>query len=173
MPGWGDPEATLFVLGLAPGAHGANRTGRMVTGDRSGDWLYRALFRAGYANQEASIHRDDGLKLIRAYVTCLAKCAPPDNLPTRDEFEHCAPYWHQELAALTNVRVIVALGRLAWDAALKHQGHRKHPFRHGAEVECESGIHLIASYHPSQQNTFTGVLTERAFDEIFSRASRK
>ncbi len=170
VPGWGAPDATLFVLGLAPGAHGANRTGRMVTGDRSGDWLYRAMFRAGYANQSKSVGPGDGLELIRAYVTCLAKCAPPENLPNKREFELCAPYWHQELEALPQIRVILALGRLAFEAVLKKFGQKKQAFRHGLEVGLPGGLHLIASYHPSQQNTFTGVLTESAFDAVFERA---
>ncbi|RYZ70727.1 MAG: uracil-DNA glycosylase [Proteobacteria bacterium] len=167
VPGFGDPHARLLVLGLAPGAHGANRTGRMVTGDSSGVWLYRALFRAGFANQPESTRRDDGLKLQDAYVSCLVKCAPPENLPARDEFLQCAPYWQSELASLPHIQVIVALGKIAFDSVLKFYETKRIRFSHGVQVDLPTGVTLIASYHPSQQNTFTGLLKEPEFDQIF------
>ncbi|MCY3851185.1 MAG: uracil-DNA glycosylase [Acidimicrobiaceae bacterium] len=171
VPGFGDPEARLLVLGLAPAAHGANRTGRMFTGDRSGDWLYRALWRAGYASQESSTSRDDGLTLSGAWITSPVKCAPVANKPTPDERDNCQPFLAAELAALTSVKVIVALGGFAHSVACRHFGLRPRPeFAHGREVPLDDGTTLLCCFHVSQQNTFTGRLTEPMLDAVFSRA---
>lgn len=177
LPGWGDPNASVLVVGLAPAAHGGNRTGRIFTGDRSGDWLYRAMYRAGLANQPTSIRRDDGLRLIDSYVTAVVRCAPPANKPTTAERDNCLPYLVEELALLKRVRVIVALGGFAWlgvHMALRERGHRpnrKTTFTHG--VQTTAGPYtLIGSYHPSQQNTFTGRLTEAMLDNVFHNAVR-
>jgi len=174
--GFGDPAARIAVVGLAPAAHGANRTGRMFTGDRSGDWLYAALHRAGFANQPMSSHRDDGLRLRHAYVTAVVRCAPPANRPTPEERDTCLPYLERELALLTNCQTIVALGGFAWDGALRalsqlgEEVPRPKPrFGHGHEVSI-GHWKLIGCYHPSQQNTFTGRLTEPMLDEVFARA---
>jgi uracil-DNA glycosylase len=175
VPSFGDRSARLLVVGLAPGAHGANRTGRLFTGDRSGDWLFRALHRAGFANQPASISRKDALRLKDAYVTCIVRCAPPDNKPTPVERDRCLPYLATEFRQLPNVSVIVCLGAFAWENTRIIAGHSglpkpgKTPFSHGAEVSVGPYL-FLASYHPSQQNTFTGRLTEPMFDQIFRRA---
>lgn len=170
VPGFGDPAARLLVVGLAPAAHGGNRTGRVFTGDRSGDWLFAALYRAGFANQPTSVRAGDGLELRRAYVAAAVRCAPPDNKPTIDERDRCLPYLRRELALLDQVGVVVALGQFAWDVMCRELGLRPKPrFGHGAEV-AEGERVLIASYHPSQQNTFTGKLTEPMFDAVFTRA---
>ncbi|RMF63611.1 MAG: uracil-DNA glycosylase [Calditrichaeota bacterium] len=175
VPGFGDPDARLLIVGLAPAAHGANRTGRMFTGDRSGEWLYRSLHRFGFANQAEARDRDDGLRLSGCYITAALRCAPPQNKPTADERRNCFPYLCQEVALLHNLKVVVALGRLAFDTSVKmlrELGHdafaRKPVFGHGAEVAAGEMV-LLASYHPSQQNTFTGKLTEAMFDAIFRR----
>jgi len=171
VPGFGDPAARLMVVGLAPAAHGANRTGRMFTGDRSGDWLYRALFRAGYANQPESVDRDDGLALDGAWVTSPVKCAPPANKPTPDERAACRPFLDREFELLTQVTVIIALGGIGYAAVAKHLGVRPRPkFGHGVEVPLDDGRTLLCSYHVSQQNTFTGRLTEEMLDGVFARA---
>ena len=171
VPGFGDPHAELLVVGLAPAAHGGNRTGRVFTGDRSGDWLYRALYRAAYANQPTSVHRDDGLRLLGSYVTASVRCAPPGNRPTPEERANCEPYLRQELRLLTRVRVIVTLGSFAYTALAHLSGLRHRPkFGHGVDVRLPDGRTLLCSYHPSQQNTFTGKLTEVMFDEVFRRA---
>lgn len=174
VPGFGDPHARLLICGLAPAAHGGNRTGRIFTGDRSGDWLYAALFRAGFANQPTSTHKDDGLTLHDCYVTACVRCAPPDNKPTPSERDNCLDYLVEELRALKNIRVIVCLGGFAWDGALRalrQLGHRppiKPRFSHGSEASCGPYI-LLGCYHPSQQNTFTGRLTEPMLDAVFER----
>jgi len=171
VPGFGDPAARLLIVGLAPAAHGANRTGRVFTGDRSGDWLYRALHRAGYANQPTSVWRDDGLALTDAWVAAAVRCAPPANKPTPEERDTCAPFFHREWALLSDVQVVVALGSFAYQAVAALTGLRPRPrFGHGVEVALPDGKTLVCSYHPSQQNTFTGVLTEPMFDAVFARA---
>jgi uracil-DNA glycosylase len=171
VPGFGDPSATVLVLGLAPAAHGANRTGRVFTGDRSGDWLYRAMHRAGFANQPSSVSIDDGLMLRNAWVTAAVKCAPPDNKPLPDERRQRQPFLHRELALLTNVRIVVCLGAFAYDAACTQFGVRPKP-RFGHAVEFDAGsLTLLCSFHPSQQNTFTGRLTEPMLDAVFYRAA--
>jgi uracil-DNA glycosylase len=178
VPGFGDPAARLLVLGLAPAAHGANRTGRVFTGDRSGDWLFAALHRAGFASRPESTHRDDGLRLRDAFVTAAVKCAPPDNAPTTDERDRCHPFLLRELALLTELRAVVCLGKFAWDQALRtlraagHEIPRPLPrFGHGAQAVLGGRLALIGSYHPSQQNTFTGRLTAPMLDDVF-RAAR-
>ncbi len=176
IPGFGDPSARLLVVGLAPAAHGGNRTGRVFTGDRSGDWLYGALHRAGFANQAASIAREDGLVLTGAYVSTVVRCAPPDNKPTPRERDRCVPFLVRELGALPSVSVILALGAFAWDGTLRalgSQGHeipRPRPaFTHGASATI-GPYRLLGSYHVSQQNTFTGRLTEPMLDAVFTTA---
>jgi uracil-DNA glycosylase family 4 len=180
VPGFGDSDAWLLVVGLAPAAHGANRTGRMFTGDRSGDWLYRALHRAGLANQPASVSRDDGLALRGVYVTAAVRCAPPANRPSVSERESCGGFLEDELGLLAAVRVVVALGGFAYGQMLRILSQRglsmprpRPKFAHGREVPVGPAIRAItvlASYHPSQQNTFTKKLTEPMFDRIWARA---
>lgn len=171
VPGFGDPEASLLVVGLAPAAHGGNRTGRVFTGDRSGDWVYRALHRAGYANQPTSVHAGDGLALTGAYVAAAVRCAPPANKPTPAERDACLPYLAREMEALSSVRVVVALGQFAYDVVARLAALRPRPrFGHLVEAPLPDGRLLVCSYHPSQQNTFTGTLTEEMFDAVFSRA---
>jgi uracil-DNA glycosylase family 4 len=178
VPSFGDPDAKLLIVGLAPGAHGANRTGRMFTGDRSGDWLYRALHRAGFANQPTGREADDGLRLSRAYITAAVRCAPPMNRPTPAERDHCRPYLEEELLLFRDAAVVVALGGFAFDQVLRilqAQGEavpRPRPkFSHGVEVDVESRT-VLGCFHPSQQNTFTGRLTESMFDAVWERARR-
>jgi uracil-DNA glycosylase family 4 len=171
VPGFGDPQATVLVLGLAPAAHGANRTGRVFTGDRSGDWLYRAMHRAGMANQPTSVSIDDGLVLTGAWVTAVVKCAPPGNKPLPDERTSCHAFLQREMELLSQLRVVVCLGAFAYEAACAEFGVRPRPkFGHGVEVAAPNGLTLVCSFHPSQQNTFTGRLTEPMIDAVFERA---
>jgi len=171
VPGFGDPEARVLVLGLAPAAHGANRTGRMFTGDRSGDWLFRAMHRAGLANQPESLGIDDGLALRGAWVASAVRCAPPGNKPLPTERDNCRPFLQRELALLTQLRVVVCLGVFAHEAACAEFGLRPRPkFGHLAETVAPNGLTLLCSFHPSQQNTFTGRLTEPMLDAVFARA---
>ena len=179
LPGFGDPAARLLVFGLAPAAHGANRTGRMFTGDRSGDFLFAALFRAGFANQPTSVHRDDGLRLNGAWISAAVRCAPPANRPTPAEREQCLPWSVRELRLLAGVRTILCLGAFAWDAALRLTAASADPpaalprprprFGHAAEFQADRYT-LLGCYHPSQQNTFTGKLTEPMIDAVLGRA---
>ncbi|MBI3578944.1 MAG: uracil-DNA glycosylase [Ignavibacteriales bacterium] len=176
-PSFGDPDAHVLLVGLAPAAHGGNRTGRMFTGDRSGDWLYRALHKFGFASQSTSASRDDGLKLINCYITATCRCAPPQNKLLPSEIKHCRPFLLKELQLLKNIRVVVGLGKVGFDSAihsfqeLEWASFKKKPkFAHGAEYQLTDNVTLIASFHPSQQNTFTGRLTEPMFDSIFQRA---
>jgi uracil-DNA glycosylase family 4 len=171
VPGFGDPEARLVIVGLAPAAHGANRTGRVFTGDRSGDWLFGAMHRAGFANQPTAEHRDDGLALLDAYVLAAVRCPPPQNRPTTGERDRCRPFLERELALLADQRVLLALGGWALGVLASVEGLRPRPkFGHGAEFELPDGRVLLCSYHPSQQNTFTGRLTQPMFDAVFARA---
>jgi uracil-DNA glycosylase family 4 len=171
VPGFGDPDARLLLLGLAPAAHGGNRTGRVFTGDRSGDWVFRALHKAGYANQPSSVSADDGLAMTGAYVAAAVRCAPPANKPTPEERDQCLPYLARELDELVDVQVIVVLGQFALDALCRLLGVRPKPrFGHLAEVALPDGRVVLCSFHPSQQNTFTGKLTEPMFDAVFARA---
>lgn len=179
LSGFGDPNAQLLIVGLAPAAHGGNRTGRMFTGDRSGDFLYRALYRAGFANQPSSRHRDDGLALRDCYITAAVRCAPPGNKPSPQELTTCRPYLLEEICLLSNLRVVVALGRIAFDAFLKTWGDAgrtvpfpRPAFAHDALGALPGGVLLLASYHPSQQNTQTGRLTSAMFQRIFVRVQR-
>lgn len=177
LAGFGDPHARLLIVGLAPAAHGGNRTGRMFTGDRSGDWLYGALHAFGFANQANSDHRGDGLKLSDCYITAAVRCAPPGNKPLRAEFERCRPYLVQELKLFKHLRVVVVLGKIAFDsflAAYRENGGvlstPRPKFGHAVSVILPDGLRLLCSYHPSQQNTFTGKLTRPMFHRVFDQA---
>jgi uracil-DNA glycosylase family 4 len=179
VPSLGSLNARLLIVGLAPAAHGGNRTGRVFTGDRSGDWLYRALHRFGFANQPHSIDRNDGLRLIDCYVTAAVHCAPPDNKPTLEEFANCRPYLLEELQALRNVRAVIPLGMIAFKAyfgarkLLRWKNPSRLPdFTHGGVSVLDDGVRVISSYHPSQQNTQTGKLTEAMFDDVFRKARK-
>jgi uracil-DNA glycosylase family 4 len=175
VPGFGDPNARLWIIGLAPAAHGANRTGRVFTGDRSGDFLYAALHRAGLANQPTSVSREDGLELRDCYISATARCAPPANRPAPEEVANCAAWMDEEWRLLCRKRVILALGKIAWDAsiALARRNGLEVPkgqaFGHGAEARLSKTLWLVSSYHVSQQNTFTGLLTARMFDDVLRR----
>jgi uracil-DNA glycosylase family 4 len=178
VPGFGPHDAKIVIVGLAPGAHGANRTGRVFTGDSSGDWLYAALHKSGLANQSMSTGKNDGLTLNSVRILTAVRCAPPGNKPTIDERENCAPWFAKELNALTHARVFIALGSFAWDALWRALGEmnlplpdKKVPFAHGASVRFSDYL-LLGSYHPSQQNTFTGVLKPGAMEKIFAKAGR-
>ena len=177
VPAFGDPAARLLIVGLAPAAHGANRTGRMFTGDSSGNWLYEALHRYGFADRPASESRDDGLRLIGCWITAAARCAPPDNKPTPEELLRCRPYLERELGLLRSVKVVLVLGRIAWESWLRASGWwdrleptARPPFAHGAEATLPDGRILLASFHPSRQNTNTGKLTREMWYGIFARA---
>jgi uracil-DNA glycosylase len=177
LPGFGDSRARLLLVGLAPAANGGNRTGRMFTGDESGNWLFRALWEAGFASQPTSEHRDDGLRLRDAYITAAVRCAPPANRPTPAEMARCAPYLLEELRVLTRVRVVVGLGRIGWQTYLRARRALDAPrpastpvFGHGVATRFEDGVTLLASYHPSQQNTFTGKLTRTMLADVFATA---
>jgi uracil-DNA glycosylase len=171
IPGFGDPSARVYVLGLAPAAHGGNRTGRIFTGDRSGDWLFASMHRTGFANQAEAYHVLDGLRLEGVWVGAAVRCAPPANKPLPAERDNCLPYAEEELGLLQHVRVIVCLGQFAWDAAARIHGVRPRPrFGHLAEHRVSEELALLGSFHPSQQNTFTGKLTEPMLDAVFERA---
>src|SRR5579871_5376876 len=180
VPGFGDPRAQLLVIGLAPAAHGGNRTGRVFTGDRSGDFLYQALYDAGFASQPQSVSQDDGLRLLNAYISASARCAPPDNKPMPDELQNCRTYLEREIALLKHLRAVIALGRVAFDTyllVLRSQGKiaRRSAFAFRHDQEYRTGPDqpiLISSYHPSQQNTSTGKLTMQMFRSVFERAKR-
>jgi len=177
VPGFGDPKARVLILGLAPGAHGSNRTGRPFTGDRSGDFMYPILYRLGFASQPKAEYRDDGLRLIDSYITAAVRCAPPDNKPLPSELANCAPYLDREFEILSKVKVVVALGKIAFDAYLNYlrrngiiTSRSGYVFGHGAEYKTPNGMLLLASYHPSNQNTATGKLTAQMFEDVFRRA---
>ena len=178
VPGFGDPEARVLVMGLAPGAHGSNRTGRPFTGDASGKFMYPVLYETGFANQPGSTDCNDGLKLKNLYITAAVRCAPPDNKPLPQELAECSTFLDREIAGLTNLRVIVALGKIGFDAYLNHVKRRgliaskkTYIFKHGASYRLPDGKTLLASYHPSNQNTQTGKLTRKMFVEIFQEAA--
>lgn len=177
IPGFGDPAARLLLIGLAPAAHGGNRTGRMFTGDRSGDWLFRALHKFGFASQPTSVSRTDGLKLEDCYISATCRCAPPKNKLLPSEIRNCRPFLLTELKLLKNVRVIIGLGKVGFDSAVssvttlgKASFVKKPTFKHGVKFHVNEKLTLLGSYHPSQQNTFTGRLTESMFDGIFKAA---
>jgi uracil-DNA glycosylase len=179
VPGFGDPNARVLVLGLAPGAHGSNRTGRPFTGDSSGNFMYPVLYKTGFANQPTATDRNDGLRLHDLYITAAARCAPPDNKPLPEELANCAPYLDREIEGLRKLKVLVALGKIGFDAYLNHLKRRgllkskaPYEFAHGAQYEMPDGKTLLASYHPSNQNTQTGKLTRKMFVEIFEEAAR-
>lgn len=179
VPGFGDPEARVLILGLAPGAHGSNRTGRPFTGDASGKFMYPILHQVGFASQPNADRRDDGLKLIDCYITAAARCAPPDNKPLPSELASCSEYLHRELAILRNVKVVVALGKIAFDAYLAHAKHAGLltskaglVLGHARQYEMSNGVTLLASYHPSNQNTATGKLTPAMFEGVFRTAKK-
>lgn len=176
-PSFGDPDAELLLVGLAPAAHGGNRTGRMFTGDRSGDWLYRALHKFGFANQASSVSRDDGLRLQNCYITATCRCAPPQNKLLPSEILHCRPFLLRELRQLRSLKVVIGLGKVGFDSAVKcfvelgWSEFKKRPkFGHGVEYRLTERVVLLGSFHPSQQNTFTGRLTQPMFDDVFRRA---
>ena len=179
VPGFGDPKARVLILGLAPGAHGSNRTGRPFTGDRSGEFMYPILYRVGFASQPNATDRKDGLKLIGCYITAAVRCAPPDNKPLPSELANCAPYLDRELAILKDVKIVVALGKIAFDAYLNYvkrnsviSSRAGYVFGHGAAYAMPNGMTLLASYHPSNQNTATGKLTATMFEGIFREAKK-
>ena len=179
VPGFGDPDARVLVLGLAPGAHGSNRTGRPFTGDASGNFMYPILYETGFSNQPNAANREDGLQLKNLYITAAVRCAPPDNKPLPQELANCAPYLDREIEGLTKVKVVVALGRIGFEAYLKYftrlaqiDSKKLYVFRHGATYQMPDGKILLASYHPSNQNTQTGKLTRQMFKQIFKEAAK-
>lgn len=170
VPGFGDPQARVAIIGLAPAAHGGNRTGRMFTGDRSGDFLFASLYRTGFSNQPTSVSIDDGLTLNDCYMLATVRCAPPDNKPTIQERDNCSAFFKREISLLSNIEVFVALGAYAWDAIFRLFPQTPKPrFAHGAEVELPNGLFVLGTYHPSQQNTFTGRLKPDMLDAVFER----
>lgn len=171
VPGFGDQNAQILIVGLAPGAHGANRTGRMFTGDSSGDFLYRALYKVGFANQPHSTHLEDGLKLQNVYIGAVCRCAPPQNKPTNIEIRNCVPFLYREIEMLSRLRVVVALGRIAFDQMVSYFGFSQKPvFKHGGiYLMPNESVYLVSSYHPSRQNTQTGRLTGAMFDQIWRK----
>jgi uracil-DNA glycosylase len=179
VPGFGDPQARVLILGLAPGAHGSNRTGRPFTGDGSGNFLYRVLYRAGFASQPTATHKEDGLELHDAYITASVRCVPPQNKPTPKEIAKCAPFLDREFAALSDVKIVVALGKIAFDAYLNYlkrsgsiESKSGFRFAHGAQYPLPGGRVLLSAYHPSLQNTNTGKLTEKMLLDVFKRAGK-
>ena len=179
VPGFGDPRARVLILGLAPGAHGSNRTGRPFTGDASGKFMYPILYKVGFASQPNADHRDDGLKLLDCYITAAVRCAPPDNKPLPSELANCAPFLDRELAILKNLKVVVALGKIGFDAYLNYlkrnsviQNRAGYAFAHAASYSMPNGVVLLASYHPSNQNTATGKLTAPMFEQVFREAKK-
>jgi uracil-DNA glycosylase family 4 len=179
VPSFGEAQARVLILGLAPGAHGSNRTGRPFTGDKSGDFMYPVLYKTGFASQPTAVNREDGLRLIDCFITSAIRCAPPDNKPMPEEIAACAPFLDREIAALKKLRVVVALGKIGFDAYLAHLQRigiavRKadYLFGHGVEYEMPNGVILMASYHPSNQNTATGKLTTKMFEQVFLRAKK-
>jgi uracil-DNA glycosylase family 4 len=179
VPSFGDPKARVLVLGLAPGAHGSNRTGRPFTGDASGNFLYPVMHATGFASKAEAVSRNDGLKLHNAYITSVGRCAPPGNKPLPEELKNCAPFLDEEIAALNNLKVVICLGKIAFDGLLAHQlrtgsieSRRGYVFGHGVEYKLPDGRWIVASYHPSQQNTQTGKLTKAMFMKIFRRARK-
>ena len=179
VPSFGDPKAKVLVLGLAPGAHGSNRTGRPFTGDASGNFLYPIMYATGFASQAEAESRNDGLKLYDAYITSVGRCAPPGNKPLPEELRNCAPFLDAEIAALKHLKVVICLGKIAFDGLLAHllrtgviASRRGYVFGHGVEYELPDGRWMVASYHPSQQNTLTGKLTKEMFTKIFQRAKK-
>ncbi len=179
VPGFGDSKARVLILGLAPGAHGSNRTGRPFTGDKSGDFMYPILYKTGFASQPTAVNRDDGLQLLDCYITAAVRCAPPDNKPLPQEIANCAPYLDREIAALDEIKVVVALGKIGFDAYLAHLlrsgfsiRKTQYAFGHLAEYKMPNGIVLLGSYHPSNQNTATGKLTPKMFEHVFRRAAK-
>jgi uracil-DNA glycosylase family 4 len=177
VPGFGDEKARVLILGLAPGAHGSNRTGRPFTGDKSGDFMYPILHKIGFASQPRAVDRDDGMQLFDCYITAAVRCAPPDNKPLPEEIANCAPYLDREIAALDRLKVVVALGKIGFDAYLVHlrraglkSRNAEYPFGHAVEYKMPNGITLLGSYHPSNQNTATGKLTAKMFEAVFRRA---
>jgi uracil-DNA glycosylase family 4 len=179
VPGFGDPRARVLILGLAPGAHGSNRTGRPFTGDASGKFMYPILYKVGFASQPNADHRDDGLRLIDCYITAAIRCAPPDNKPLPSELANCASFLDRELSILKNVKVVVALGKIGFDAYLNYlkrngvvSGRAGYKFAHGATYPLPNGVVLLASYHPSNQNTATGKLTAAMFENVFREAKK-
>lgn len=178
VPGFGDPNAEILLVGLAPAAHGANRTGRMFTGDESGNWLYRALYKNGFSNKAESINKDDGLMLKNVFITATCRCAPPQNKPSKDEIKNCRPYILTELHLLTKLRVIIGLGKIGFNAAFDcakeakiTEIHFRPKFSHGSIVHLNANVVLIGCFHPSQQNTFTGKLTESMLNTVFTKAN--
>jgi uracil-DNA glycosylase family 4 len=179
VPGWGDPDARVLILGLAPGAHGSNRTGRPFTGDGSGYFMYPVLYKAGFASQPTATHRDDGLQLKDAYITAAVRCAPPQNKPTPEEIANCSQHLDRELALLKNVKIVVVLGKIGFDAYLNYLKRRglltsksAFTFAHNVEYDLPDGRILLCSYHPSMQNTLTGKLTEKMFLDVFKKARK-